>query len=103
MEMTSMIILSRSAPALNARKKGIRAGRASKVVPPGMNFGVGGAGIVEGTHEASKLVTQVDKFSSLLACLARRHASPKTAWMWMSTTIDVLHGSINTYHIYARD
>jgi hypothetical protein len=65
--------MSDHALKLNARKKGIRAGRASKVDPPGMNFAVGGAGVVEGTHEASKLGTQVDKFRSLLACLARRH------------------------------
>jgi phospholipase/lecithinase/hemolysin len=31
-----------------------------------MNFAVGGAGVVEGTHEAPKLGTQVDKFRRLV-------------------------------------
>lgn len=63
--------------ALIARKKAIGAGREQGRPAPGMNFAVGGAGVVEGTHEAPKHGTQVDRFRSLLACLA---------WMWMSTT-----------------
>lgn len=36
------------------------------VDPFGMNFAVGGAGVVEGTREAPKLGTQVDKFRRLV-------------------------------------
>jgi hypothetical protein len=64
-----------------------------------MNFAVGGgAGVVEGTHEASKLGTQVDRFRSLLACLARTASSPKTAWM--STTIDCMVRAISTIYMH---
>ncbi|KAJ1291529.1 hypothetical protein BS78_02G321900 [Paspalum vaginatum] len=36
------------------------------VDPSGMNFAVGGAGVVEGTHEAPKLGTQIDKFRRMV-------------------------------------
>jgi hypothetical protein len=37
-----------------------------EIDPSGMKFAVGGAGIVEGMHEAPKLGTQVDKFWRLV-------------------------------------
>jgi len=51
--------LDESPPAERSREQ-------DGVDPSGMNFAVGGAGVVEGTHEAPKLGTQVDKFRRLV-------------------------------------